>query len=77
MHLKYISVKAGKNFVGCVTVLMEKHFSRDSETHDTGELFYFLVFAAGEDENFMVCSCYFDSSLAGNVKMLRNTRSFF
>lgn len=63
MHLKYISVKVGKNSVGCVRVLIEKHFrspSRDSETHDTGKLFYFLVFGADEDENFMVCLRYFE-----------------
>lgn len=61
-------------------MLTEKHFrllSRDSETHGTGELLYFLMFTAGEDENIMVCSCCFDSSLVGSVKMLRNTRNFF
>lgn len=45
--------------------------SRDSEKHDTGELFYFLIFAAGEDEHFTVCLHYFDSILAGSLKMLR------
>jgi len=61
-------------------VLIEKHFgspSRDSETYDRGDLFYVLVFAAAEDENFTVCLCYFDSSFAGSVKVLRNTRNFF
>lgn len=45
--------------------------SRDSEKHDRGELFYFLTIAAGEDEHFTVCLCYFDSILAGSLKMLR------
>lgn len=69
-----ISQFQGRKTIRCVIVLIEKCFrspSRDSEKHYTGELFYFLMFTAGEDEHFTVCFHYFDSILAGSLKMLR------
>lgn len=79
VHLKCVSVKVGKKPVTCARVLIEEHFrspSRDSaQKHNTDELFYFLVFAAGGCENFMVCLCYVDNGLAGSVKMLGNRRN--
>lgn len=55
----------GRKKSRCVRVLIEKCFRspcRDSEKHDTGELFYFLMFTAGEDEHFTVYLCYLTAS---------------